>query len=546
MMNFLTTGESFFLVSDDLMHLAESMSEMQPLDRAFFGYCFHQGKYFHYQHENPSVDALSQSYEFNCGVFLAVRKLTDRLEIFTDPLGQYPVFYYASGKRIAVSNNFWAVSIFAGQQFNTECALDLVTYFSPLGRETLCKEVFRLRAFETISITEELVVNKRRMPFFQKRNYSTLLDEARQRFGERARATLAAGTPVLHLTGGTDSRVSFSALLAQDYRGPVFSYGDGRSQDRLVFEHLVERFGLEKGLRKWFSAGHSGHHFMRAVHAFQAFKSNSFGNWGPGHDKTYMEVTGYFGEGLLKGFGTFWDRRGSLVIFNGAKKSSALPNHVFEKTLARVQSDLNFCLEIAGGNRRMANSLFYIYNRSAAHFGLHSMICNTKFRSVDLLYDPQLLQLLYNCPHSDEHILNGSLSVDLIRTLHSDELAHIPYESRVIPVFDDKAEQVVKCEEMTCFSNIQFEERSLPALRPELIKEPDKFLDKMKEYPLTYIHPSEIFKNDLFAGLFEDVPEIKTIRTSTSGGKRSVELVSLSTLAIGHWLVKHPNLRDYV
>lgn len=286
---------------------------------------------------------------------------------------------------------------------------------------------------------------------------------------------------------------------------------------------------------------------MRAVHAFQAFKSNSFSNWGPGHNYDYMEVTGYFGEGLLKGFGEFWGNNNRLIVFDFAKKASNFPIEIFDHSLSRVQRDLDIFLEHVDGSRRMANSLFYINNRSAAHFGMHTVVSNSKFFSVDLLYDPQLLRLLYNCPHSDDEIKRGSLIIDLIRTVHSEELAHFPYENRVIPTFDRRAEKARRGSQPTCFHDVKFNPLTLPPLRPEIIKEPDEILERLRQFPLKHFGQREMFKNDLFDKLFADLPELIIARyTDVQKVERPAENIALSSLAISRWFLEPDRLNQFV
>lgn len=553
----LSNREHFLVISGNFQRkLGELPLTISPGDK-FFGYCFQNANYHHYHFQTPNLGLLFESYDTNCGVFCCVKCSGSTTEVFTDPLGQYPVFYVERRNELVVSNNFWLIAYLLKGEFNDECAFDYLSYFSPLRNDTILRGVKRLRAFETIRIEQSIGVTSRPYPVFTRQNYHQLIEDAAQRIRLRARAVLKSGTPLVHLSGGSDSRLSFSSLAAEQYTGPVFSFGDGHSQDRLIFEHLVERYSLQKGSLKWFHPGkQDGHHFMRAVHAFQAFKSNSFSNWGPGRDDGYMEVTGYFGEGLLKGYGDLWSWDGRLTIFDFAKTVSVFPEDIFDHSLARVQRDLDILFERANGSRRMANSLFYINNRSAAHFGMHSVVNNMRFRSVDIIYDPLLLHLLYNCPHTDEQIKSGSLIVDLIRTVHSDDLAHFPYENRTIPTFDRKSKRARRGrgsfwfrrkKEVTCFDEVRFDPKEIAPLKPDLVSHPDETLHLFRKYPLKYIGQRELYKNDLFDVLFNDLPALKSARyADVQNSERPAEFIALSTLAIGRWLIERDDIAHYM
>src|SRR5690606_29084263 len=130
-------------------------------------------------------------------------------------------------------NNFWLIAYLLKGEFNDECAFDYLSYFSPLRNDTILRGVKRLRAFETIRIEQSIGVTSRPYPVFTRQNYHQLIEDAAQRIRLRARAVLKSGTPLVHLSGGSDSRLSFSSLAAEQYTGPVFSFGDGHSQDRL-------------------------------------------------------------------------------------------------------------------------------------------------------------------------------------------------------------------------------------------------------------------------------------------------------------------------
>src|SRR5690606_11834293 len=78
---------------------------------------------------------------------------TGQKVIFTDPLGQYPVFYFISNKSFLISNNFWLLCKLSPEKsFNEECMADYVTYQSSLNQETIRRDVRRLTMSEFVRL----------------------------------------------------------------------------------------------------------------------------------------------------------------------------------------------------------------------------------------------------------------------------------------------------------------------------------------------------------------------------------------------------------
>src|SRR5690606_28264259 len=111
---------------------------------------------------------------------------------------------------------------------------------------------------------------------------------------------------------------------------------------------------------------------------------------------------------------------------------------------------------------------FYMRNRSAAHFGAHSVVNNRKFKSVDLIYDPMLRALLKECSYPDSAIKQGAIMVDLIREIHSEALAIFPYDNRVMYAYNEWSRRIKAIEEFSCFAKISFPSRDLSPLGAEV------------------------------------------------------------------------------
>jgi hypothetical protein len=512
--------------------------------RNFFGYTFQDDALCHDRHHGADVVRLLESYSDNCGVFCGIcRQPSRQTVVFTDPLGQYPVFYYSAGNRFMISNNFWLVAAEASRgQINEDAVYDYVTYMSPLNQETLAAGVRRLTSYEVLIVREadsggsELLVSSI-APHAMEGPYRSLLEFAADRLKGRAAATLRAATPVAHFSGGIDTRLAFAAMASCGFTGPVFSFGDGTSQDRLIFQSFVERMGLSAGAIKWFHGPlNTSDAYLQAVLAFNGLKTNCFANWQPATDDTHMEVTGYFGGGLLRGFGRFWSAANSVDAFSFGRTVSVFSGEVFDHAERRMEREAIKLLDEAGGHRLCAEVAFYIRNRAAAHFGAQSAVNNRRFRSVDLLYDPVLLGLLRHCPHREAAIKQGAIGIDVIRAVHSDELAAFPYENRVIPAYDDWGRALDG--RFSCFSNVRLLHRHLAPLKVQTVAaSPGAAAVAVDQQPFPITSPVQFSAHPRHAGLFDAFPELRPGMVANEMGKRNAEFTSLASLAATHWLI---------
>lgn len=533
----------FVCASDDFSkQLAESVSDTNYSE--FYGYCFKGSTLHHDRFSCPRINELFASYASNCGVFCALyRKSENETIVFTDPLGQYPVFYYEQDGRFFVSNDFWEISkSVSSRRINEDVIYDYVTYFSPLNQETLSYKVRRLTAHQILQIRKTssgYTFNVCEMPELRyDGTYDDLLIVGSERFKERATAVLALGQPVVHLTGGADSRLSFSALAACGYKGPVFSFGNGFSQDRLVHQSLVQSMKLEQGSIKWFGGAiNSTYKLLHAVKAFNGLKSNNLTNWASGESDRHLEVTGYFGEGLLKGFGQFWGPNRTASPFKYAKTVSAFPSQVFDHVEKRIQAQSKEILERHDGNLLLAETEYYLRNRSAAHFGAHSVVNNRKFVSVDLIYDPMLTSLLRVCPYPEKAIKDGAILIDLIKLIHSEELAIFPYDDRFVTSYDRRSDALYEIGTFSCFSNLRLMRKELQPLNVDI----HQTASRENEFSFAEVKISslsEIITLEPFAELIRTFPLLDLSHLPKCvGEKRALERISLSSLSAAYWLL---------
>ena len=141
------------------------------------------------------------------------------------------------------------------------------------------------------------------------------------------------------------------------------------------------------------------------------------------------------------------------------------------------------------------------------------------------------------CKHTDKQVKQGSICIDLIRKLHSDKLAFLPYDRRVIQPYDRITKDVRNSGEITCFVEAKFAPRNLARVQPEIHRADDAQLARFAKLSLTHNGPKEMYRNDIFRKLFDDLPELRAAIDGEHSGQREVEKEALSTLAIAYWLL---------
>lgn len=533
----------FIICSDDY---SSSVSERYRIDtdsgfneKSFMGYCFQDNKLFHeLYNEVPDISALEDTYYYNCGVFCAIviEKVT---RIFTDPMGQYPVFYFNKGGSFIVSNNFFAISsLLKEKKMNLDCMIDYVTYLSPLKQETILKDVYRLSSFETLKIENNSLKKVENNNYLLDFSYDELLKIVADRMKSRAKVLLDRSNPLCHLTGGGDSRLALASLLSSGFEGNVFSYGDGRSEDRLISNLVATTYNLTPGTVKKFGLHVNDlKKYVNMVVAFNGIKSAHFSNWGSGSDKGYCEVTGYFGE-IIKGFGSInfkKDKFPSRISYHDYyRKHSNFDGDIFDQADLRVTEELRDKQHF--DSSILNNILFYLRNRCSSHCGMHSVVSNRRFISIDLDYDPLLLSLVNSCKYSEVHIKAGAITVDLIKTIHSTKLATLPYQGRVIPKFTKWIKDLDI--PLSCTERYNPEHEMLEKMKVDHIyKEPDLNFDKLGVENYRFNGPTALYQSPHFLKFYQDYPVFLSALSAKKGDKR-FELTTLSSLIVCELITK--------
>ena len=405
------------------------------IKEGFFGYCI-DDEVFHYKSSIPDLEKLFDNIANNCGVFCAIKKSNGIVTIFTDPLAQYPVFTYIKEDAFCISNDFFDTASYTSKSLNKEAIFDCLTYYSPLMNQTIVNECNTTKPFSYIQV--DYNYDKPKITEFQigvpetDLGYHELLEVISERFVNRAKAILKNHKPVVHLTGGLDSRLALSAILKASSSNndfSVFCFGNGNNQDKLVFNYICDKFDLRKGKITLNGSNlNSKHHLSESSRNFSGLKftnqTNYISQWNPSHS----EVTGYFSKGLLKGFGNYY-YDGSFNPFRYQSSISSLPNFIFNSSAFRMLSTMSDGKRL---NKLTLDNYLCLSSRSKYYFGSHSAVNNKSFHSLDIIYDPMLINLYNCCPYDSNTKRQGAIIIDIICKIYGENLALLPLSEKFV------------------------------------------------------------------------------------------------------------------
>jgi hypothetical protein len=425
--------ESFFYTSN---------TQLPSEFSTFFGYCYQGDTIRHYKKNIPDYSILVDEMPTNQGVFACVIQRGDSVKIFTDPLGQYSIFYkiLPTGEFV-ISNKLLTISRNINCTIDVDSVIECATYFSPINNKTLLKGVSTLKPFEYLEImpvngTPHLSIKKMHTHDLDNVSYEKILDVCIKRISLRAKATINEGRPVVQLTGGQGSRLALAALMSVGDSSDFYvsCFGGESSPDKKVFNYLRYKLGLKAA--PMYLSGNHPRNFDQARLAATSFnglkhsvQSNYNGVWDPDH----IEVTGYYSEGLLKNFSSYFNA-GYFAPFKYAKKTSSLPHFMFDSAAYKLYEEFSTpSMKDLSYSERL--SFLYINNRSTAQFGAQSIVNNCSFVCSDLIYDPLLILLYSKSKLSNQHKSEGALICELTRRLAGDELAFAPLAGRKISNF---------------------------------------------------------------------------------------------------------------
>jgi hypothetical protein len=495
-----------------------------PVDKWFFiyGYCFLENSVQkNCLISEDQYDYIVKNRSIVSGIFILIGSINNRVEITFDPLVQYPCFYYISGNIITISNSILAIAkLHSLNEFDDRYLFDSIAYQSPLRGLTILKDIFVIQHDDLNNDRADVSYFKPMFPlvidglkvfvpdkdFYSNLSYNDLLNLYIDRLSLRSKIISDTYSEVhLQLTGGADSRLALSSLLK--YKNLYcYVYGDGFSQNRLIFDMLVSYYGLKVVNNIIFCGAslNSSSLIIKGGVDSNFRKLNNLDTYMNSNEFLYPDkckITGYYGANVSGGV------PGPPDDPMNNSRTKFVPSQYYD------YHDYLYFMKYKYSSLRPAafDDIFYINNRGQSHYSCHSIADNLKCNSFDILYDPINLELVKKCPYSDTFIARNAISVDLTY-INSKKLALFPYDSRSIPRFRDFDDIPV----VNCFDGLLFRDnpdvKSIPVERPIVNSLPFDLLDKSAGY----VSVNDMLKYKEFDYIFEKYDFLNCLRNDNN------------------------------
>ncbi|MCB0331544.1 MAG: hypothetical protein KDD70_17860, partial [Bdellovibrionales bacterium] len=210
---------------DGLLAQRESSELVQEIDHALF---------------LGSFQALAQKGSFSGFYF---NQITERLSLFTDPLGQIPLYYSYNSHQVFFSTLPAAILEAAPPHtlhVNDRALSALLVYEHLMGEDTLFQEIKRVPPgsvihFEIGSLSSPQKIHYWSIENIQEQSYHSLSEAAEEVFPSFKRAITDSASfctrPCVFLTGGLDSRTIAGTLFDQTIPFQSFTYGIDSCRD---------------------------------------------------------------------------------------------------------------------------------------------------------------------------------------------------------------------------------------------------------------------------------------------------------------------------
>ena len=534
-MNFRVYGdqERFLITSSSIEACG---LERRKEFRQLYGYLFTETDVIKNCELNEADGRYLESHKSTAsGLYCAIITNGDRIQVFMDPMIQYNVFYCIHDGAVSISNSVLLLRAYCGaSEINGEYLFDSIAYTSPLRGKTLLRNIYALQYDDLLDrrggaeYKPKLELTQGNLeivaPDFEV-YHGLEYAELRKVFldGLRRRAAILSGKfdeVQVQLTGGADSRLALSAFLGASNTS-VYVYGDGRSQNRLVFEQLVAslRLRIAKDIPYVGKALSSTALIAKGLTATNFRKLNNLNTY-VNADKfvahNMCKVTGYYGANVSGGVGlppTDPSRNKRTERFAPLSFSY----HDYVSHMRRAHSELS---------PPAFADIFYLNNRGPAHYAAHSVADNLKCNSFDILYDPVNLFLVRSCPYTDDQINRNAVSIDLIYE-NNRMLALFPYDSRRIPVYR-KFDEVPL---INCFDGFTFAEQDLPPLSFIRHEASAREFDVLGQGAQS-VSIDDILSNDAFRDFYDKYDSLVAVRQADSLTKMITAYFFLAALVV--------------
>jgi len=430
---------------------------------------------------NSAVEAI------NAGVFVAGRVGPKGLSLITDPMGQYPLYYFQSGERFLISNVMRYLTIamkasgFAATPSLLPC-LQSIMFGGAIGDVTHVREIRRLPFGHSVHANPKLHFRPSAATDYTA-SYEALITETHDALMRHVVAVSGAasrpGHFVTDVTGGSDSRLVLSLLMASPLRdeflgrchaqfphpdanvaGALFARYNLRIAQMPVVVDSDPHFWVQKLTQRSIDgvAGLTGGTHMPTTPFFKLAFPNlvhfggSFGEWGgaaPGHAlfRTPADLESTIENVIDLRIGRRRKNK-SLELITEEGKSIVRNN-----AIAAIHA-----LEDEGVPREQLNAEFYLRTRSRSHFGLMSWLNNKSWVAPNPLASPWMVAARRALPwalHSRNKVV-----FDLLRAGGREDLTKIPLANTV---WDP---EIVPAQERQEYQSIAAVKVSTPAMSP--------------------------------------------------------------------------------
>ena len=189
------------------------------------------------------------------GQFVLVRATPRSLEVLTDPLGLYPVYYWQRDRTWLVSNSIAILRTITGERSWDPLGLSTAAVSGWAGADrTLTANIRVMPGGEVWSVQCDAVgLTKHR--YFERAELARLSRAANNRpdvpglartlRGVVRHASGRGGRLRCALTGGRDTRLLAALLMAEKLSAQYITGGDPDSEDVRIAARIAQRYGLE-------------------------------------------------------------------------------------------------------------------------------------------------------------------------------------------------------------------------------------------------------------------------------------------------------------
>lgn len=419
-----------------------------------YGYCFTDNSFI------KNRDLTFEEYNYITehrneisGIFVVIHIINNQISFIIDPLVQYNVYYYFDNTNLTISNNIFNIAkIHNLHNENLQYFKNYIVKQTGLAGNTLIEKVSIMqyddiyhhdfsKKFKMVipHNFENFTILKMDNNIYNDLDYSELKELYLKKLLLRSEIIKNNFDEInISLTGGLDSRL-ITSLFMNHENVYYYCFGDGKSQDRLVSDYIINQFNL-KSKQNVYVVGNKVKTVGDILQCIQDTNCQKMSldlyiN-GKINDKI-CNLTGYYGTNISGGIPV------KICQYYTKEFFSFEHNYV---------DNFNSYYSINNRNA-IINDLFYLNNRGLSHYSCDSIANNKYANCFDLLIDPINLKLIEKCPYNDNYINSGVVSIDIIYMIDK-KLALLPYDNRIIPKYRD----FEYIPESNCFQKHIFEE----------------------------------------------------------------------------------------